>query len=55
MQDIGDLKEEYGAALLMHHLGFSHAEIGAALECTPEAARKLVTRARKRLLDRRPR
>ena len=44
------LKPEYGAALMMHHMGFSHAQIGELLECTPEAARKLVTRARLKLL-----
>jgi RNA polymerase sigma factor (sigma-70 family) len=51
LRDIAGLKEEYGAALLMHHLGFAHQEIADALGCTPEAARKLVTRARKRLLE----
>ncbi len=44
------LKPEYGAALMMHHMGFSHAQIGEALKCTPEAARKLVARARIKLL-----
>ncbi len=47
-----ELKPEYGAALLMHHLGFSLAEVGDALGCTAEAARKLVTRGRQRLLER---
>jgi RNA polymerase sigma factor (sigma-70 family) len=50
MRDIERLKPEYGAALLMHHGGFSHAEIGEALDCTEEAARKLVSRGRTRLL-----
>lgn len=44
------LKDEYGAALLMHHMGFSHAEIGETLDCTTEAARKLVSRGRIKLL-----
>lgn len=47
---VQSLKPEYGSALIMHHLGFSHAEIGEALGCTTEAARKLVSRARIRLL-----
>jgi RNA polymerase sigma factor (sigma-70 family) len=55
MRDLAGLKEEYGAALWMHHLGFSHQEIGEALECSAEAARKLVTRARTQLLKLRPR
>ena len=50
LDQIDRLKPEYGAALLMHHLGFTHAEIGDTLGCTPEAARKLVTRARLKLL-----
>jgi RNA polymerase sigma factor (sigma-70 family) len=52
LAEVEQLKSEYAAALLMHHLGFSHAEIGETLGCTPEAARKLVTRARLRLLER---
>ena len=51
MQQVEELKAEYGAALLMHHLGFSHAQIGEALGCTAEAARKLVSRARRKLVD----
>jgi len=50
LRDLEKLKPEYGAALLMHHWGFSHAEIGEALGCTEEAARKLVSRGRTRLL-----
>ena len=45
------LKPEYGAALLMHHMGFSHQEVADALDCSPEAARKLVVRARVKLAD----
>lgn len=51
MKQIQELKDEYGAALMMHHLGFTHAQIGEALGCTPEAARKLVARARRKLLE----
>jgi RNA polymerase sigma factor (sigma-70 family) len=40
------LKEEYGAAFLMFHFGYTHAQIGDALGCSAEAARKLVSRAR---------
>lgn len=43
------LKSEYSAALLMHRMGFSHAEIGETLSCSAEAARKLVSRAKKKL------
>lgn len=48
---IQKLKAEYGAALMMHHIGFTHAQIGDALGCTAEAARKLVTRGRQKLLE----
>ncbi|MEE8408726.1 MAG: sigma-70 family RNA polymerase sigma factor [Myxococcota bacterium] len=51
MKQIQELKDEYGAALMMHHFGFTHAQIGEALGCTPEAARKLVARARRKLLE----
>jgi len=51
VNDVESLKPEYGAALLMHHMGFSHAEIGESLDCSAEAARKLVSRARLRLVD----
>jgi len=50
LDEVRQLKPEYGAALLMHHLGFSHAEIGESLGCTAEAARKLVSRGRTSLL-----
>ncbi len=46
---VGTLKVDYGAALLLHHIGFSHAEVGEALGCSSEAARKLVSRARAKL------
>lgn len=51
MEQIQQLKAEYGAALLLHHMGFAHAEIGETLSCSAEAARKLVTRARRKLLQ----
>lgn len=45
------LKPEYRTALMLHHMGYSHKEIGDTLDCTAEAARKLITRARTKLLD----
>jgi len=51
LHKVSKLKADYGAALLMHHMGFAHEEIGNALDCTAEAARKLVSRARKKLVD----
>jgi len=51
LQQISKLQGDYGAALLMHHMGFTHAEIGEALGCTAEAARKLVSRGRIKLLE----
>jgi RNA polymerase sigma factor (sigma-70 family) len=50
LAQIGELKPEYRTALLLHHMGYSHKEIGETLGCTPEAARKLITRARTKLL-----
>ena len=50
LAQVRQLKEEYGAALIMSHMGFTHAEIGETLDCTPEAARKLVSRARVKLV-----
>jgi RNA polymerase sigma-70 factor (ECF subfamily) len=51
LEQIERLQGDYGAALLMHHMGFSHAEIGDTLGCTAEAARKLVSRGRIKLLQ----
>lgn len=48
---VSTLKADQAAALLMHHMGFTHEEIGDALDCSAEAARKLVTRAHKKLLE----
>ncbi len=50
LAELARLKPEYGAALMLHHFGFSMAEIGETLGCSTEAARKLVSRARLRLL-----
>lgn len=51
LAQVQKLKPEYGAALMMHHLGFSMAQIGEALDCSAEAARKLVARARAKLVS----
>lgn len=51
LQDLERLKGEYAAALLMHHMGFAHGEIGETLGCSAEAARKLVSRSRTKLLS----
>lgn len=50
MAQVEALDPKYGAALVLHHLGFSHEEVGDVLDCSPEAARKLVARARTKLL-----
>jgi RNA polymerase sigma factor (sigma-70 family) len=47
---IEQLKPEYAGALMLHHLGYTHAEIGEMLDCTAEAARKLVSRAEAKLV-----
>jgi RNA polymerase sigma factor (sigma-70 family) len=47
---LGSLKVEHRTALVLHHMGYSHAQVAETLGCTPEAARKLVTRARAKLL-----
>lgn len=46
---MGELSEEQRTALYLHHLGYSHAEVGEVLECSPEAARKHVARGLARL------
>lgn len=46
LENIRTLKPDYATAVLMAHWGFSHAEIGDTLDCSAEAARKLVSRAR---------
>lgn len=53
LDQVQQLKPEYGAALTMHHMGFSHHEVGESLGCSAEAARKLVARARSRLVKKR--
>ena len=47
---IEKLKPEYAGAVMLHYLGYSHAEIGEMLGCSPEAARKLVSRAEAKLV-----
>ncbi|MBI5508320.1 MAG: sigma-70 family RNA polymerase sigma factor [Deltaproteobacteria bacterium] len=47
---LDQLKPEYAGAVMLHHLGYSHAEIGELLGCTAEAARKLVSRAEAKLV-----
>ena len=49
MGNISELKEEYGAALILNYQGYSHQQIGDVLGCSAEAARKLVSRARAKL------
>ena len=49
--DLDRLKPEYRSALMLHHMGYAHAQIGEILGCSQEAARKLVTRARTKLLS----
>jgi RNA polymerase sigma factor (sigma-70 family) len=47
-----ELPHNYHQALVMHHLGHSHAEIADALEVSSaEAARKLVSRGHEKLLS----
>jgi RNA polymerase sigma factor (sigma-70 family) len=53
LAQVRQLKPSYGAALMMHHLGFSMAQIGETLDCSAEAARKLVARARAKLIAQR--
>lgn len=51
LKQVAALKPDQAAAVLMHHMGFSHAEIGDALDCSAEAARKLVSRAHRKLIE----
>ena len=51
LEQIGDLKSEYGSALLLHYAGYAHGEVGEILGCSAEAARKLVARARAKLVS----
>lgn len=51
LRQMETLKPEYAAALLMFHMGFSHGEIGHTLGCSAEGARKLVSRAHRRLVE----
>jgi RNA polymerase sigma factor (sigma-70 family) len=54
LKRLSALKPEYATALLMAHMGFSLAETGEVLGVSAEAARKLVARARVRLVDLEP-
>lgn len=47
---LNEIKPEYAGAVMLHHLGYAHAEIGEMLECSAEAARKLVSRGEAKLL-----
>ncbi len=47
---LDELKPEYAGAVMLHHLGYAHAEIGEMLGCTAEAARKLVSRGEAKLV-----
>ncbi|MCC6805949.1 MAG: sigma-70 family RNA polymerase sigma factor [Deltaproteobacteria bacterium] len=51
MAQVAELKPDLAAALLMHHHGFTHQEIGDALDCSAEAARKMVSRAHRKIVD----
>ncbi len=46
---LAQLKPDYEAALRLHAMGFTHAEVGELLGCTAEAARKLEARGLSRL------
>jgi RNA polymerase sigma factor (sigma-70 family) len=47
---LDEIKPEYAGAVMLHHLGYTHAEIGEMLDCSAEAARKLVSRGEAKLL-----
>jgi RNA polymerase sigma factor (sigma-70 family) len=49
-QLLDEIKPEYAGAVMLHHLGYAHAEIGDMLDCSAEAARKLVSRGEAKLL-----
>lgn len=48
---LDQLKDEYSIAVQMNMMGFAHAEIADSVNCTPEAARKLVARGLSKLHD----
>jgi len=50
--ELDRLKPEYASAVRFFHMGYTHAEIGEMLGCTPEAARKLVARGHAQLAQR---
>jgi RNA polymerase sigma factor (sigma-70 family) len=47
---LDELKPQYAGAVMLHHVGYTYAEIGELLECTGEAARKLVSRGEAKLV-----
>ncbi|MEO1175468.1 MAG: sigma-70 family RNA polymerase sigma factor, partial [Myxococcota bacterium] len=49
LRSLRGFKAEDSAALLMRRLGFTYEEVGAALSCSAEAARKRVERTEKKL------
>jgi RNA polymerase sigma-70 factor (ECF subfamily) len=44
------LDARYAGAVMLHHIGYTYAEIGDLLGCTAEAARKLVSRGEAKLV-----
>lgn len=46
---LAQLKDEYAAAVMLFHMGWTHEEVGDMLGCTSEAARKLVARGLSKL------
>ncbi len=46
---LAELKPEYASAVRLNQAGFSHAEVGELLDCSAEAARKLVARGLSKL------
>ena len=47
---LDQLKPQYAGAVMLHHIGYTYAEIGDLLGCTAEAARKLVSRGEAKLV-----
>jgi RNA polymerase sigma factor (sigma-70 family) len=50
VQLLDRLKPQYAGAVMLHHLGYTYAEIGELLGCTAEASRKLVSRGEAKLV-----
>ncbi|OGQ91011.1 MAG: hypothetical protein A2289_00895 [Deltaproteobacteria bacterium RIFOXYA12_FULL_58_15] len=47
---LDELKPQYAGAVMLHHLGYTYAEVGELLGCTAEASRKLVSRGEAKLV-----